>query len=82
MIDFCWYPSLHWLKSGIFDNVDALVFLDYPCIQKFMIDIAQQIGDEESEDNVSEYNRAPDSRSHERCSMFWTVSSTSMSLAR
>ena len=43
MADFCWNPTLCWLRDGTFDGVSADTFSKYPNILRFMEDVAVQL---------------------------------------
>jgi glutathione S-transferase len=40
MADFCWYPTLCWLRDGAFDGVTEDTFSQYPNLTTFMRDVA------------------------------------------
>ena len=51
--DFCWKPTLEWLKSGVFDGVSNEDFEPYKALNKYMAKIGSRF-DSEDEDSANE----------------------------
>lgn len=54
MADFCWYPTLCWLRDGTFDGVNVETFSKYPSICRFMDDVSVQLSENEDTDDEEE----------------------------
>lgn len=54
MADFCWYPTLCWLRDGTFDGVTADTLSKYPNILRFMEDVSMQLEDLDDEEDDDE----------------------------
>lgn len=50
--DFCWKPTLEWLRSGTFDGVSEKDFEPYEALNKYMAEIKAQFDDEEEEEDA------------------------------
>lgn len=49
--DFCWKPTLEWLKSGTFDGVSEKDFEPYDALNKYMTEIKAQFDDDDEEED-------------------------------
>lgn len=54
MADFCWFPTLSWLQSGIFDGIGMADFENFPNIQKFMEDMRVLLNDKIEDTDAGE----------------------------